>query len=169
MAAVIGHRKSARDRFLLLDAGNLFTVESKETCQRQGTVEAILKSDQDVAYDAINFSHRDLVLGLSFLLQKAKALDSPFISTSLLSKNERRPLFDPFIIRKMEKIVVAVFGLMDHPPPDQEASKEHVVTNPHDGVSQAVSSLEGKANLIIALSSLSGEANVKLFGCEKRL
>ena len=149
---------------MLLDAGNLFIRGSKSSCDQKtlGKAGQTLKSYQNMAYDAINLSERDLVLGASFLQEKGTALKLPFISSNLISNKTGKPIFTPFIVKKAGQINVGVFGLMDQPLPSQKANNAYIVKNQNEAAREMISSLRGKADLIVALSSLPKEKNVKL-------
>lgn len=148
---------------MLLDAGNLFITKSKSRCDQKESENAdkILTSYQSMAYDAINLSQEDLVFGTSFLLQKTRALKLPFISSDLVSKETGKPIFSPFTIKNVGRINVGIFGLMEELPV-QKTDSTYVVKDPYLAAHEMISSLKGKADLIIALSSLSKKENLKL-------
>jgi hypothetical protein len=148
----------------LLDAGNLFFNKSKSRCDQKelGKADKILKSYQSMAYDAINLGEKDLVLGISFLMEKASSLQLPFISSNLVSKKTGKPLFSPFIIKKAGQINVGIFGLMGHSPLTRKVDGVYIIKDPYATVPEMINSLKDKVDLIVALSSLSKEKNIKL-------
>ncbi len=152
---------------MLLDAGNLFVSGSKSSCDQEelGKAEQILRSYQSMAYDAINLSQEDLLFGTSFLLkdllEEARALKLPLISSNLVSRKTEKPIFSPFIVKKAGEINMGIFGIMEESPV-QKTDSTYVVKDPSDAAHEMISSLKGKADLIVALSSLSKEKNLKL-------
>jgi len=146
---------------LLLDAGNLFISKSKSSCDSKelGKADLILKSYQTMNYDAINVSQTDINLGVPFLLKKAKEMNLPLLSANLLENSKH--IFNPFIIKKIDGQRVGIFGLMDQPSLAKK-SNAYMVRDPFDATRDVLISLKDQAGLIIALSSLSKEKNVKL-------
>ncbi len=153
---------------MLLDAGNLFVSKSKSSCDQVelGKAEQILRSYQSMAYDAINLSQEDLLFGTSFLLkdllEEARALKLPLISSNLVSRKTEKPIFSPFIVKKAGEINVGIFGLMEHSSLTQKPDSTYIVKDPYEVAREMISSLKDKVGLIIALSSLSKEKNLKL-------
>ncbi|UCG11922.1 MAG: hypothetical protein JSU72_15595, partial [Deltaproteobacteria bacterium] len=155
-------RKSANEGFLLLDAGNHFTSTSKNPCDAPGKVDEVLEAYRIMAYDAINLSQNDLILGTPFLQQKAQSLELPLLSTNLREKKTGKCLFAPYVIEQAGKLKVAVFGLMEDSPANEKTSNAYTVENPFDTARETVKVLNSKADLIICLSSLSPEKNTRL-------
>ncbi len=155
-----------------MDSGNLFVPKSKGGCGKTGKIDEILKSYQDMSYDAINISHDDLILGLPFLSETAKNMKLPFISANMVSKKTQKPLFDPFVIKKTNKIKLAIFGIMAQPASGkneifkkqnvEDTDDGYMIKNPHDAARDMVARLKNKADIIIALSSLSKKDNTRL-------
>jgi hypothetical protein len=161
MAALEEHRKNAPEGLLLLDAGNLFACNSKKSCGKPGQVAEILKSYQSMSYDAVNLSRSDLNLGIPFLKKKEKSLQLPFISANLVDRPTGKPLFNPFVIKKVGENTAAIFGLME-PLPSPNADNPYTIKTPSEAAREMISRLSDQADLIIALSSLSNAANSKL-------
>lgn len=159
-------RKKDPEKFLLLDAGNLFFSKSKSSCDQKelGKADAILKSYQTMGYDAINLSQTDLSLGVPFLLEKAKDMKLPFVSSNLIESENGKSLFNPFIIKKIygnSDHTVGIFGLMNKPQSIRD-KKGYSVRDPYSAAREVIGYLKGKTNLIMALSSLSQDMNNKL-------
>jgi hypothetical protein len=146
-----------------LDAGNLFFTTSKSACDQEalGKADLILTSYRDMGYAAINLSQRDLSVGVPFLLKTAREMNVPLLSSNLAQIGTGEPLFKPFIIKRIGGLAVGIFGLMDQPKQVQKSSS-YLIKNPYDTAREAIGSLKDKAGLIIVLSSLSKELNVKL-------
>jgi len=157
-------RKKTRGGLLLLDAGDLFFGRSKGSCDQKalGKADLILESYQAMRYDAINLSQTDLLLGVPHLQEKGKDLSLPFVSSNLVEKGDGKPLFDPFIVKKTNGLTVGIFGLMDQHPNDSQKSGGYLIRDPYEAAREVLGSLREKAGLIIALSTLSREKNIKL-------
>ena len=113
-------RKKDPRGLLLLDAGNLFFSKTKSSCDQKelGKADAILKSYQTMGYDAINLSQADLSVGVPFLLEKAKDMKLPFVSSNLIESGNEKTVFKPFIIKKINSgsdHAVGIFGLINKP------------------------------------------------------
>ena len=151
---------------LLLDAGNLFIEMSKNSKKECGEKEllradVILESYKTMGYDAVNISQIDLVLGVPFLQDKIKSTELPFISANLFGKENKRNLFAPYIIKKINDLTIGIIGIMDQPEQTREA-KMFTVRDPFASAREMTTLLKDKAGMIIVLSSLPREKNVKL-------
>ena len=156
-------RKNTKAGLLLLDAGNLFFGGSKGKCDKK-TMEngdGILESYQAMRYGAINLSQNDLLLGVPHLQKKGKDLNLPFLSSNLVEKGNRNPLFDPFVVKKTNGLMVGILGLMDQPD-DRQESISFLIKDPYKAAEEILESLKGRADLIVVLSSLSRGKNIRL-------
>lgn len=155
--------KKLTESFLLLDAGNLFFRKAKSHCDPEelGRADLILRSYQHMGYDAINLSQTDLALGVPFLLEKAKEMKIPFLSSNLMRREKGDPVFAPFAIQRINDVRIGILGLMD-PIIRAEGTSDYKIKNPYNAARAVLNALKGKADLVIALSSLSKEKNTRL-------
>jgi len=157
-------KKTKGGVLLFLDTGDLFFGKSKGSCDQKalGKADLILTSYQTMRYDAINLSHADLLLGVPHLQNQGKDLGLPFISSNLVEKGDMKPLFDPFVVKKINGLTVGIFGLMAQQPNAPPQSSGYLIKDPYETAGEVLGPLKEKAGLIIALSTLSREKNIKL-------
>src|SRR5437867_12594689 len=62
--------------------------------------------------DAVTVGERDLRFGRAFLEQRAKHDQLPVVSANLLDAKSRKPVFAPFIVKRVGTLNVGVFGVM---------------------------------------------------------
>ncbi len=113
---------------------------------------------------AINLGDPDLILGLSFLRQESLR-GLPLISANLIDPSQRSPIFPPYVIKKVDGIRVAFFGLLS---PDistvvrKVIGKKALVGDPVETARSLVERLRGEADIIILLSDLGLERDKNL-------
>ena len=127
-----------------------------------GKVAEILDYYGRMSYHAINVSESDLVLGVSFLEEKAKAHKLSFVSANLVYKKTGKPVFAPSVTKQTGNVRVAIIGVMDAPAPPGILQDTYAVQDPAESVRSVANSLKDQANIVILLSSLSKKKNVNL-------
>jgi len=167
-------RKPANAGDLLLDAGNLFTAtKSKKTCKKQKELDKITKLKTDkvsriiklyetMSYDAINVSHNDLILFNYFQLENVSLRSLPCTSANIFYKEKNKHVFKPFITKKLGDITIGIFGLTSEPPVNQRENNNYIVKEPIDASRDILNDFRKRVDLIIVLSSLAKESNLKL-------
>lgn len=113
---------------------------------------------------AVNLGDPDLILGLSFLRQESfRGL--PLISANLIDPSQGSPIFPPCVIKKVDGIRVAFFGLLS---PDISTAVRKVIGNkvlvgdPVETARSLVERLRSEADIIILLSDLGLEGDKNL-------
>ncbi len=140
---------------LRLDAGNL--LFGKRPARDFEARELLLKADYIVsAYnamgcDAFNISENDLLLGMSALEQLRGRAKFPFLSSNILSRDSGSPVFEPWVIKKIGEVTVAVLGVC---PPDGAFIPELRVEDPAAAVRSSMEALRGRSDFIVVLSGL---------------
>lgn len=93
---------------LLVDNGGFFPEEDA----RQDAAWFLMDMMKTIGIDAVNIGDRDLRFGRKFLEARAKKDQLPLVSANLLDKRSRKPVFAPFLVKKIGTVDVGVFGLI---------------------------------------------------------
>jgi 2',3'-cyclic-nucleotide 2'-phosphodiesterase (5'-nucleotidase family) len=152
---------------LAVDSGDLFF----DTTTAQADVKKVLTKARLIAQAyrqmgvaAVNVGDRDLSQGVDFLKQEA-AQGLPLISANLVDAVQRRPIFPPYVIREVSGVRIAFAGLLQSPLlPAIEKSLEGkaAVEDPMEATRKVVEELKGKADLIILLSDLGWDQDIRI-------
>jgi 2',3'-cyclic-nucleotide 2'-phosphodiesterase (5'-nucleotidase family) len=142
---------------LVVDSGRLFTdIISTPSELSLKKARLISRAYQRMNVAAVNVGDPDLTLGLSFLRQESfRGL--PLISANLTDPSQASPIFSPYVIKKVDGIRVAFFGLVsqDLSAPARKASGKKVfVRDPVETARRLVEKLRSEADIIILLSDL---------------
>ncbi len=111
-------------------------------------------------YDAINIGEKDLYFGDKFLLEMKKKYNVPFISANLIYENSQKPLFEPYLIKKVKvgnrDFKVGILGLMnagDNLMTYIEGRPKLIATDPFEAAKKFVAELKNKkCNVIVVLA-----------------
>ncbi|MDD5773885.1 MAG: multiheme c-type cytochrome [bacterium] len=143
---------------ILLDAGDLFShINEAEKNQ------AVLDIYKKMNYDAVNIGANELIPGLEFLKEKAK--NTPFISSNIISKQDKTNIFNSTLIIVKNDVRVGVLGIMaeSNISPDENISNLNLeISGPIDVLKKDILALQGKVDFIIVLSRLASDENAKL-------
>ncbi|WP_078394226.1 5'-nucleotidase C-terminal domain-containing protein [Shouchella patagoniensis] len=139
---------------LLLDAGDTFHGTTFATLD-QG--ESILKTYNQIGYDALVPGNHDFNYGLDRLQELAEMANFPVIGANVLDASGD-PLFEPYILREVNGVTLGIFGLSTpetayktHP----DNVKEVVFDDPSVTAARMVKELEEEdVDVIIGLSHL---------------
>ena len=152
--------KGEAKRVLLLDTGNLLFRRPPQTETRRKEallrVDLLIRSYNEMGYDAVNVGDKDLLLGLRFLSDLGKKAKFPFLSANLADKRSGRLAFNPSTIKEIGGLKIGILGLMDDEILSglQEREPEPHVLNPFLTAKDLVKSLRESCDLIIVLSQL---------------
>ena len=144
---------------LIVDSGDLFfEKEEIPVVRRSARLKAHLIGQiyGRIGSDAMNVGERDLVLGVDFLKELEKTLNLPFVSANLTDA-KNRPLFKPYIVKKINGKTIGVFGLIGNTAEMASNVKKMtrgavVVQDSIKSAESVVKALAGKVDLIIALT-----------------
>ena len=157
-ASIVEKLKSEDMPLLVVDSGNLFTNGWAGANQKQSAIRArlISRAYMRMGAVAINVGALDLLPGLAFLRKEASR-GLPLLSSNLVDPSTKNSIFKPYVIKKVDSIRVAFFGLLS---PNirtdiyKEAGKQFLVNDPVGTAREMVGRLRGKADVIILLSDL---------------
>jgi 5'-nucleotidase/UDP-sugar diphosphatase len=150
--------KDEGNPILVVDSGNLSAdmravVDHKQSLTR---AQLIGRAYRRMGVAAINVGALDLAQGLAFLLNEASR-GLPLISSNLVEPMDRKPIFQPYIIKKFGKTRITFFGLLspDINPAIQKTEREKFpVNDPTETARAVLDKLRGRADVIILLSAL---------------
>ncbi len=143
---------------LLLDAGNLlFKHSTVAQSQELITAEGLMEIYQQMAYDAVAVGPHDLAAGVVFL-KNPRFKDFPWLSANLTDQNHK-PLFPAVKILERSAMKIGIIGLTG---PIGVTSQEIIVADWRKLLPAQLEKLARECQLIIVLSSLSGEDNAEL-------
>jgi len=152
---------------LAVDSGDLFfdtTTDQADVKKVLTKARLIAQAYKRMGIVAVNVGDRDLSQGVDFLKQEA-AQGLPLISANLVDAAQRQPIFPPSVIREIAGIRIAFVGLLRSPlPPAIEKSLEGkaAVEEPMETARKVTEGLKGKADLIILLSDLGWDQDVRI-------
>ena len=150
----------------MLDAGNLLFKVPKvlKRMESEATLKAdlILKAFGTIGCDALNIGRYDLAMGEEFLLEKQKTVNFPFISANLIDKRTGRLIFQPYVIKEVGKLRIGILGLMTNKVKLDQSAPDLRVDEPIETAKRIVAELKNKCQVIILLSQLRYQDNVKL-------
>lgn len=143
---------------ILLDAGDLFSHVNEE--EKNVTVLDIYKK---MNYDGINIGANELNSGVDFLKEKAEK--TPFISSNIVSSQDKKNIFNSSLIIEKNNVKAGVLGIMLN---DNILTAENISNldieflDPADVLEKKIEEFQGKVDFVIVLSRLPFEKNVKL-------
>jgi 2',3'-cyclic-nucleotide 2'-phosphodiesterase (5'-nucleotidase family) len=152
---------------LAVDSGDLFfdqTTDQADVKKVLTKARLIAQAYKKMGIVAVNVGDRDLSQGLDFLKQEA-AQGLPLISANLVDAVQRRPIFPPSVIREVSGVRIVFVGLLRSPLPaasEKSLEGKAVVEDPLDAARKAVAELKGKADLIILLSDLGWDQDIRI-------
>jgi hypothetical protein len=105
--------------------------------------------------DAVGVGERDLKYGLAWLKSQQKRTGLPITSANLLDKKTGKPVFQPFIIKKVGNVKVGIFGLISDKVDLGQARDSLVAQDPMVATKQAIASIhKAGATVVVLLSQL---------------
>ncbi len=125
----------------------------------------MIESFNLLGYDAVGIGDDDLSLGKEFLMGTAKKAKFPFLSSNLMDEESGKPLFSPFILKKINGLRVGIFSLLS---PDSflgqgdQRRKGLAFRSPAETAQSMVKELQPKTDVIILLSHLGYAKDVEL-------
>ncbi len=152
---------------LAVDSGDLFfdqTTDQADVKQTLARARLIAQAYKRIGIVAVNVGDRDLSQGVDFLKQEA-AQGLPLISANLVDAVQRQRIFPPSVIREVSGVRIAFVGLLRTPlPPVSEKSLagKAAVEDPMEAVQKVMAELKGKTDLIIILSDLGWDQDVRI-------
>ena len=143
--------KTAYGQVLLVDGGGFFPEEDN----RRDAAWFLMDAMKTLGTDAVGVGERDLRFGRAFLEQRAKKSGLPITSANLLDKKSRRPVFSPYVVKKVGTVTVGIFGLITDKGELGPGKDSLAVDDPQVAARNAIIELKRKgAQVIVLLSQL---------------
>ena len=153
IATKIKEIRNAQENVLVLDAGDTFHGQTISTLVKG---ESIVKVMNTIKYDAMVPGNHDFNYGQERLVELSQMTDFPIIAANIL-KADGSTLLPSYIIKEMKGVKVGIFGLAT-PETTYKTNPNNVTgltfEDPTVAAEKMVRELEGKADIIIALSHL---------------
>ncbi len=124
--------------------------------------EYLLRGMVQLQYDAINLGEKDLYFGDEFILEMKKKYKVPFVSANLIYQDSKKPLVEPYIIKKIKvgkhEYKVGIFGIIsagENLVTYIENRPKLIATDPFEAAKKVVEELnKEKCTVIVALAHI---------------
>ena len=150
---------------LILDSGNLLfnqnPIPDEMKTQMRLKADLLAEAYKKIGIDALNVGELDLAFGVNYLIDKRKKHGLPLVSSNIVYRDGGKEVFQPYIIKEVNVVKVAIFGLIPLLP-NLGNDKDIKVLPPFDAARTMIGKLKGKADLIILLSNLGQQEDEKL-------
>ena len=158
---MVKQERQASSHLLLLDAGDSLFGDRFLGQQTQG--KGVVEAMNLLGYDAMALGGGDMRIGLDTLRQRMAEAEFPFLSANVVLSGTKTLFTEPYIIKEMGDHRVAIIGLTE--PGAADAVQGAVtVLNPIETARRYVAEVSSKASIIIVLSHIDVEENIKLAG-----
>jgi len=155
MATLIDEARRKMDNVMFLDAGDTFHGQTIANINEGEAVSNILDL---MDLDALTLGNHDFNYGQDRLKELADMSNFPFLAANLIRKDgEEIPYTKDYIIKEYDGVKVGIFGLVT----PETAYKTHpknveglAFENPVAAANAVVNELEGKVDVVIALTHL---------------
>ncbi len=143
--------KTSYGQVMLVDNGGFFPEEDN----RRDAAWFLMDAMKTLGTDAVNVGDRDLRFGRAFFEQRARKSGLPVVSANLLDKKTHRPIFSPFVVKKVGGVTVGIFGLITDKAELGPGKDSLLVAEPLGAARSTVLDLKRKgAQVIVLLSQL---------------
>lgn len=160
-------RKEGKD-ILLLDTGNLLFQKLPQTeIKRKDSIlraDLIIKSYNEMGYDAVNIGEKDFIMGVKFLKELFLKAKFPFISSNLIEKKSQKHFFKPYVIKNISGIKIGIVGLLDEQfnITLNQMDPNLLILEPINHIKNLVKGLREYCDLLIVLSQIGEMKTQKL-------
>ena len=150
---------------LLLDAGNVVFGGEKLSRTVRGAV--FIDGMNLLGYQAMNLAGEDAGWGLDVARQRAAEAQFPIISANVVVSGTQQPLFEPYTVIQVDGVPIAILGLADTEVPREyrrplPSGEILDYLDPIETAKQYLPEMQEQADIIVILSHLGFEADVRL-------
>jgi 2',3'-cyclic-nucleotide 2'-phosphodiesterase (5'-nucleotidase family) len=146
--------RKVHPNLLIVDSGGFFPDAQSERDDAPFMTEAM----RDLGLAGVGLGDRELMFGRSFLLAALERSPVPVVCANLwekAGKQPRRTLVRPWVVQKVGKQKVGLFGLINASAALGPSADSLEVSDPAEAARQAIAELRKQgANVIVLLSSL---------------
>ncbi len=138
---------------LTVDAGGYFPDQNDPVYQNPAWF--MMQAMKLIGTDAAGVSEKELRFGKAFLVANVKNSGLPVVCANLWDKQTKKPLVQPYLIKKVGTVKVGIFGLMSDKVDVGPARDSLTVEEPTAAATRTVAALRKQgATVIILLSQL---------------
>jgi len=156
---MVKQEQQASSHLLLLDAGDSLFGDRLLGQQTQG--KGVVEAMNLLGYDAMALGGGDMRLGLDTLRQRMAEAEFSFLSANVVLSGTETLFTEPYVIKEMGDYRVAIIGLTE-PGAADVVQGAVTVLNPIETARRYVAEVSSKAGVIIVLSHIGVEENMKL-------
>jgi 2',3'-cyclic-nucleotide 2'-phosphodiesterase (5'-nucleotidase family) len=165
-AALVKNARAQGHAVLVVDSGDLFfgpPATATDHKKALAKAQLISRAYAHMGVVAVTVGGGDLVHGLAFLQQEG-GRGLPLLSANLVDPLQKKPIFPPYIIQEVSGLRIAFFGLTNPnlPPPPQGKRLEMATQDLVESAQKVVGELKGWVDLIILLSDLGWDQDVRI-------
>ncbi len=124
------------------------------------TARTMIDAYNAIGYQVYNVSSKDFAAGRFFLKELQQTAKFPFISANILDSLTRRPIFKPYIIKKVSKKKFGIVGITSKPA---KKIPGIVIASPDSTLEKIIPELRKKVDYIIVLANLDRIAEEDFF------
>ncbi len=156
---MVKQERQSSSHLLLLDAGDSLFGDRFLGQQTQG--KGVVEAMNLLGYDAMALGGGDMRLGLDTLRQRMAEARFPFLSANVVLSGTDTLFTEPYVIKEIGDHKVAIIGLTE---PEAADAVQGAVTvlEPIETARRYVEEVSPKASIIIVLSHIGVEENMKL-------
>ena len=160
-ATVIKATRAESKNVLLLDAGNGLWSSQSPAAETQGGV--VIEGMNLLRYDAMGLGDLDLKLGADVLAQRIAQAKFPVLSANLSLASSGKLLAKPYALLDVGGRKVGIIGLTATAQfLTSDGDKQIALLNADDALAKYVAELSKKTDIIIVLSTLGYDEDVRL-------
>jgi len=119
-----------------------------------------------LGYDAMTIGTLDLKYKINELLELNNLAEFKILSANLVSKQDKKTVFEPYEILEKSKRNIAIIGISPFPLLEEEIEKDiankYETTNPIRAIERIIDEIKYKANIIVILSSAGREIDEEI-------
>src|SRR5262245_27790755 len=145
--------KTQYGQVMLVDNGGFFP----EVDTHQDVAAFLMDAMKVLHIDAVTVGDKELRWGPAYLKYHVKRSGLPVVSANMLDKNTGKPLFQPYLIKKVGNAKVGVFGLMSDKVELGRSQDSVKVEEPSAAARRAVAELRKKGATVVVLLSQLGK------------
>jgi 2',3'-cyclic-nucleotide 2'-phosphodiesterase (5'-nucleotidase family) len=165
---LINELRETKTNVLVVDAGNLFTINRNERDRLKA--EILAKGFHLMGYDVLNLGIRELTYGAEFLNTIAKERSFSLVSANVRIKGEDKLFAKPYIIKEFNGLKVGIIGIimdLNNEPKygrvhERRYIEEFETNDPEEALAQYLPELRSKVDFLILLSHIGFKKNKKL-------
>lgn len=157
---LIKRLRAESEPFLLLDAGNMVSLfgdfDERAAC--------VMRLMNLMGYDAAGVGRQEMFRCIAPARSMSGAANFPFLSATIADKNSRRPVFIPYIVKRIGDVRVGVTSVCDSTAYILDLNRvfDYSVIPLDTALKPVLDAMEGATDFIVVLSQMDTAKNEKL-------